>query len=482
MANATVSRSTAAGAIRARSSSAAIPGRGARRSRSRPEPRDRPVLADDRRDVGDGPDRREVGEVERGRRAAGLVGEQQLGDLERDAAPGQAAVRVGRVGAVRVDDGDGRRAAPPGTRWWSVTMTSMPRASAAATSAHARRAAVDGDDHASRRPRAAASIAASDRPWPSSSRLGTYGSTVDAEAAQGERHDREAGQAVGIEVAEDQDPLAAVAGRAQTARASTVRVGQQRRVVEAVERLGEPGVEVAAASADAAAGEQAGQPRRDAARRRPPSTAGVDGVDGVREGPAEAGFDHDVRMPWGAAPRIYRPGCVGRPQDAVRRTRGAARRRSRRPCRRSSQSCQSTSSGLATKIDEYVPEMMPISSARTKSLIAAPPNSSSASSVMTTVRLVMIDRPNVCRIEWLTISANGSPAWRALFSRIAVEHDDRVVDAEADDGQHRGHEQGVDLDVEERAEDREDADDDDDVVEQRRPARSRRTSSRGTGR
>ena len=53
MANETVSRSTAAGAIRARSSSAAIPGRGARRSRSRPEPRDRPVLADDRRDVGD---------------------------------------------------------------------------------------------------------------------------------------------------------------------------------------------------------------------------------------------------------------------------------------------------------------------------------------------------------------------------------------------------------------------------------------------
>ena len=34
-----------------------------------------------------------------------------------------------------------------------------------------------------------------------------------------------------------------------------------------------------------------------------------------------------------------------------------------------------------------------------------------------------------------------------------VEHDDRVVDAEADDGQHGGHEQGVDLDVEERAED-----------------------------
>ena len=34
------------------------------------------------------------------------------------------------------------------------------------------------------------------------------------------------------------------------------------------------------------------------------------------------------------------------------------------------------------------------------------------------MKLVMIERANVCRIEWLTISANGSPAWRARFSRI----------------------------------------------------------------
>ena len=31
---------------------------------------------------------------------------------------------------------------------------------------------------------------------------------------------------------------------------------------------------------------------------------------------------------------------------------------------------------------------------------------------------VLIERPRVCRIEWLTIAANGSPAWRARFSRI----------------------------------------------------------------
>src|SRR3954447_2105140 len=48
-----------------------------------------------------------------------------------------------------------------------------------------------------------------------------------------------------------------------------------------------------------------------------------------------------------------------------------------------------------------------------------------------------------------------------------VEHDDRVVHGEADDRQHRGHEQAVDLEPEERPEDRERADDDQDVVEER---------------
>ena len=92
----------------------------------------------------------------------------------------------------------------------------------------------------------------------------------------------------------------------------------------------------------------------------------------------------------------------------------------------------------------------------------------------------MIERPNVCRIVWLTMASNGSPAWRAVLAD-PVEDDDRVVDAEADDGQHRGHEQGVDLDVEERAEDGEHADDDDDVVEQRDERRDAQLRSRGTG-
>ena len=60
------------------------------------EPRDRPVLADDRRDVGDGADRGQVRQLERRLGTAGQVGQQQLGDLERDAAAGEATVGVGR--------------------------------------------------------------------------------------------------------------------------------------------------------------------------------------------------------------------------------------------------------------------------------------------------------------------------------------------------------------------------------------------------
>ena len=69
-----------------------------------PEADDRPRLAEDRDEVGDAPDRGEVREVERGVRAAGLVGQEELGDLERDAAAGEASLRVLAVGALRVDD------------------------------------------------------------------------------------------------------------------------------------------------------------------------------------------------------------------------------------------------------------------------------------------------------------------------------------------------------------------------------------------
>ena len=96
-----------------------------------------------------------------------------------------------------------------GTRWWSVTITSRPRVVAAAISVWL--VVPQSTVTMTAAPLAsAASRAASDRPWPSSSRLGTYGHRVHAEPAKGEGHDRQAGQAVGIEVAEDLDPLAGV--------------------------------------------------------------------------------------------------------------------------------------------------------------------------------------------------------------------------------------------------------------------------------
>ena len=87
--------------------------------------------------------------------------------------------------------------------------------------------------------------------------------------------------------------------------------------------------------------------------------------------------------------------------------------------------------------------------------IAAPPNRSRASSVSTTVSSVLIERPNVWRIEWLTIAVERLAGVTGPVLADPVEHHDRVVDAESDDGQHRGHEQRVDLDAEEGAEDRE---------------------------
>src|SRR4029077_21101672 len=105
---------------------------------------------------------------------------------------------------------------------------------------------------------------------------------------------------------------------------------------------------------DAARGEQAGQARRDASAGGGGNVG--EGRSGLGEDPAETRFDHDVRMPRDASPGLNRPGAPPS-QEAVRRTRGV-RAVVRRPRRRSSQRCQSTSNGEATKIEEYVPEMI----------------------------------------------------------------------------------------------------------------------------
>ena len=83
----------------------------------------------------------------------------------------------------------------------------------------------------------------------------------DAEPAQGEGHDRQSGQPIGIEVAEHEDALAPLARQPQASEHDRG-IGQQAGIMEAVERVGEPGRDIGAGDRSAV-GEEAGQPLRD---------------------------------------------------------------------------------------------------------------------------------------------------------------------------------------------------------------------------
>ena len=89
--------------------------------------------------------------------------------------------------------------------------------------------------------------------------------------------------------------------------------------------------------------------------------------------------------------------------------------RARKPGSRSFQ-CWST--GVAMKIDEYVPEAMPISSAKAKSCSVSPPNSISASTGSRVQKLVAIERTMTSDSERLTICENAALGIRGMFSRI----------------------------------------------------------------
>ena len=205
------------------------------------QPRDRPVLADDRCHVGDGADGRQVGELESGRGATGLVGEDELRDLERDATARQAAVRVGRIGTVRVDDREGRRE----DRRDAMVVGDDDVDAAGVALGHlgdAGRAAVDGDDQ--RRPEGDRGVECRHRqPVALVEPARHVRLHRDAEAAQGEGHDRQPGQPVRVEVTEDEDPLPAIACRAHPQQHDR-RIREGRRVVQALERVGEPGDQV----------------------------------------------------------------------------------------------------------------------------------------------------------------------------------------------------------------------------------------------
>ena len=110
MANPMVSRSAPAASTPARRSSAAIPTEAPDRHALDAQTCDRAVLAEDRCHVRYGPDRCQCGQL----RAESVVGattiaEQQRRETERQAGPGQAPVRVGRVGSVGIHERHRRR-------------------------------------------------------------------------------------------------------------------------------------------------------------------------------------------------------------------------------------------------------------------------------------------------------------------------------------------------------------------------------------
>ena len=100
------------------------------RERAQAGDRERAVLVDERHDVGD---RRERDEVEVPLRDLGVDAEERLAELVDDAGAAELRERV--VGRPRRDDRAVGQLAPG--RWWSVTITSSPRAFASATSATA---------------------------------------------------------------------------------------------------------------------------------------------------------------------------------------------------------------------------------------------------------------------------------------------------------------------------------------------------------
>ena len=223
------------------------------------------------------------------------------------------------------------------------------------------------------------------QPVPVSDPLGNIWRNVQAEPAECQHEDRQAGQTVSVKVAVDEDPLAPGPGLGNTTE-SRIRVGQQPRVVQAA--FG--GRQEAKQVIGCGHASRRQQPQEALGN---PSLDGQGAARGIDDGrlckpPAEAWNDHAVQDDMERSTAAYRRinslgGVPPLSERTARHARFHARlgsmappvRQAFRPVliaasrfarRRSSQSCQTTSSGLALKIEEYVPEMMPMSSARTK--------------------------------------------------------------------------------------------------------------------
>ena len=188
-------------------------------------------------------------------------------------------------------------------------MTSMPRALRRGDLGDARRAAVDRDDHASRRPPRPRRAPPATGRGPRRAGSARTGSTATPKRRRAR-----------VMIASPVSPSASKSPKTRTrsprsrARAQPgAGAGRRRAAARGSWRPSsgsrEPGRRGRRRSTTPRGREQARQPRSRCRAPRPPSTAAGGGRHGVREGPAEAGFDHGVRMPCEAAPRIYRPGA-----------------------------------------------------------------------------------------------------------------------------------------------------------------------------
>ena len=301
------------------------PGPGRAAQQLQPQARDGPVLADHRRHVGDRADRRQVGQRECRGGAAGPIGEQQLGHLEGHAGAGQARIGVEAPRPVGIDDRD-RIGEPRG----HVVMVGDDDVDAGHAGGrdlgHARRAGVHRDDERASlgpgalhgRQRQAVTLGAA---------IGHVRRRVQAERTERDDHDGQAGQTVGVEVAEDEHALGRIE-RSRDARPHGRRVGQQPRVVQGRGRRVEEGGQVPG-SGVATGGQDVQRPLGQA-------TPGAVGEEGGLDVAGSRGAASDG---WGGAsssrprmPRAARPRLTGRrgrssaaPGAAARRTR--ARRR-----------------------------------------------------------------------------------------------------------------------------------------------------------
>ncbi len=281
------------------------------------ESRDRTILPEDRGDVGHGADGGEVGQLggRDGRRDPGKPLQEKSGHLESHPTAGEAAVRIRGIESMRIDKGRGGR--------WRIRDAMVvghdhvdPEVRGRPDLDGARRPGVDREDE-----RPACRTRLLDRPQresvPVLEAARNVRRDVEPEVPQRRGEDGQPRQAVGIEVADHQDPLAAGPGPRRP-RHDQLRVRQQGRVVDPRGRWPEERVELAQLHTPAR--EHPRQEDRPAVGRDPRRVGIVEGG-AVRVAPAIPGGQHVGSIARTAHRRLC---CRRRSAAAVTRRRGGS--------------------------------------------------------------------------------------------------------------------------------------------------------------